>query len=216
METIFPRGNLSLVNNFSDSDIPNAKLDEVNKWKTHKVYDAVDNCNEKFIDLRCIFSEKYVNGEQNVKSRLVAKGFQEDNSDILSDSRTCNKESICLVLNIIASSKWLCCSINIKPAFLQNKNIDKVVYVKPPKEADCQDTMLRKLNMTIYGLNDASRSWYLNVKKELIGLGTIVCKSDPVVFIWYNQPKVNGLLCTHVDEFFFGGTELFKIVQMLI
>ena len=33
-----------------------------------------------------------------------------------------------------------------KTAFLQNKNIDRVVYVKPPKEADCQDTMLRKLN----------------------------------------------------------------------
>ena len=65
--------------------------------------------------------------------------------------------------------------------------------------------------MTIYRLNDASRSWYLNVKKELIGLGAIVCKSDPAVFIWYNQPKVNGLLCTHVDEFLFGGTELFKI-----
>ena len=102
--------------------------------------------------------------------------------------------------------KW---SINIKSAFLQNKNIDRVVYVKPPKEADCQDTTLWKLNTTIYGLNDASRSWYLNVKKELIGLDAIVCKSDPAVFIWHNQSKVNGLLCTHVDDFLFGGTELF-------
>ena len=42
----------SFVNNFSDSDVTNAKLDELNKWKTHKVYDTVDNCNEKFIDLR--------------------------------------------------------------------------------------------------------------------------------------------------------------------
>ena len=49
----------------------------------HKVYDAVDNCKEKSIDLRWVFSEKYVNGELNVKARLVAKGFQEDNFDIL-------------------------------------------------------------------------------------------------------------------------------------
>ena len=41
----------------------------------------------------------------------------------------------------------------------------KVVYVKPLKEADCEDTMFWKLNTTIYRLNDASRSWYLNVKK---------------------------------------------------
>ena len=114
----------SLVNNLSDFDIKNATLDELNNWKTHKVYDAVDNCNEKFIDLRSVFSEKYINGELNVKTSLVAKGFQEDNYDILSDSPTFRKESICLVLNVIASSKWLCWSIDIKSVFLQNKNIE--------------------------------------------------------------------------------------------
>ena len=145
-----------MVNNFSDFDITNAKLDELNKWKTHKVYDAVDNYNEKFIDLRWVFREKYINGELNVKARLVAKEFQEYKFGILSDSPTCSKDSMRLVLNIIASSKWLCWSIDIKSAFLQNKNIDRVVYVKPPKEADCQDTTLWKLNTTIYGLNDAS------------------------------------------------------------
>ena len=46
---------------------------------------------------------------------------------------------------------------------------NRVVYVKPPREADCQDTTLWKLSTTIYRLNGASRSWYLSVKKELIG-----------------------------------------------
>ena len=95
-----------------------------------------------------------------------------------------------------------------KTSVFTNKNIDSFVYVKCPKEANFQDTMLWKLNTTIYGPNDTSRSWYLNVKKELIGLGAIVCKSDPIVFIWHNKSKVNGLLCTHVDDFLFGGTEL--------
>ena len=45
------------------------------------------------------------------------------------------------------------------------QNIDRAIYVKPPKEAHCHDTTLWKLNTTIYGLDDASRSWYLNVKK---------------------------------------------------
>ena len=67
------------------------------------------------------FSEKSINGQLNVEACLVAKGFQEYNSDILSDSPTCSKESMRLVLNIIASSKWLCWSIDIKPAFLQTK-----------------------------------------------------------------------------------------------
>ena len=152
-----------MVNNFSDFDITNAKLDEFNTWKTHKVYDSVDNCNE--------------NGVLNFKVRLVAKGFWDDNPDILCDSPTCSKESMRLV--------------------------------KPPKEVDCQDTTLWKLNSTIYRLNDASISWYLNVKKELIGLGVIYVKSDPAVFICHTQSKTNGLLCTDLDDFLFGGTELF-------
>ena len=78
---------------------------------------------------------------------------------------------MCLILNITATSKWLCWSKDIKSAFLQNKNIDRVVHVKTPKEANCEDTTLRKLNTTIYRLNDVSRSWYLNVKKQLTGLG---------------------------------------------
>ena len=31
------------------------------------------------------------------------------------------------------------------------------------------------------------------------------------MFVWHNQSKINGLLCTYVDDFFFGGTELFLI-----
>ena len=42
----------SPVNHFLDFDVTSGKLDELNKWKTHKVCDTVDSCNEKFIDLR--------------------------------------------------------------------------------------------------------------------------------------------------------------------
>ena len=79
------------------------------------------------------------------------------------------------ILNIIVPSKWLCWSTDIKLALLQNRNVVKVVYVQPPKKRDCQDTTLWKLSTTIYRLKDVSRSWHLNIKKELIGLGTIVC-----------------------------------------
>lgn len=57
----------------------------------HKVFDAANNCNEKFINLTWFLSEKFINGELNVKHRLAAKGSQEDNSDILNYSPTCSK-----------------------------------------------------------------------------------------------------------------------------
>ena len=45
----------SSVNNFSEFDITNAKLDEFNEWKTYKFYDTVDNCSRKSRDLRWFF-----------------------------------------------------------------------------------------------------------------------------------------------------------------
>lgn len=45
-------------------------------------------------------------------------------------------KSMHLILNLITLSKWFWLSIDIKSALLQNKNIDRVLYVKPPKEAD--------------------------------------------------------------------------------
>ena len=62
---------------------------------------------DESVTLRWVFYEKYSNGELNVKVRLVTKGFQEDNSDILKDSPTCSKESMQLTST---SSKWLCLS----------------------------------------------------------------------------------------------------------
>ena len=56
METISPGESFnSLLSNFSEFNIRNAKLDELDKWKTHKVHETVDECNEIFIDLRWVF-----------------------------------------------------------------------------------------------------------------------------------------------------------------
>ena len=75
--------------------------------------------------------------------------------------------------------------------------------MKPPKEANSDPNKLWKLNTTIYSLNNASRSWYLNVKNELTKLGAETCQSDPFVFVWHSNAKLYGILCTHVDDFLF-------------
>lgn len=54
------------------------------------------------------------------------------------------------------------------------------------------------------------RSWYLNFRKELIDLNTVVCQSGPSVSARHVQAKLNGLLSTHLDDFPFGGTQLLK------
>lgn len=53
------------------------------KKKTQNVYETVNNIDHKLITLRLVHNEKYVSRKVNVKTRLVAKGFQEDVQDIL-------------------------------------------------------------------------------------------------------------------------------------
>ena len=168
------------------------------------MYEVVDFQNQKLISLRWVHTSKTQNGIKKVKSRLVAKGFQEENK-IKSDSPTCTKESLRLILNIIPSMNWMIQSIDIKSAFLQSQHIDRDVYVKPPKEAGVHQSKVWKLNTTIYGLTDASRSWYISVRDKLLSLGVRVSKLDPSVFIWHYKNKLGGVMCTHVDDFLFGG-----------
>ena len=63
----------SSFNNFSDFDITNAKLEELINWR-HIKFMVQLITNEEFIDLRWVFSEKYINGEPNVKVRWLPRG----------------------------------------------------------------------------------------------------------------------------------------------
>ena len=104
------------------------------------------------------------------KARLVARGFQEQNSEVFKGSPTCGKENLQLVLPIISTKGWDCNSIDTKSAFLQGKEIGWNVYLIQPIEAESENVVWR-LNTCIYGLGDASRNWYLSVKNELTKIG---------------------------------------------
>ena len=142
------------------------------------------------------------------KARLVARGFEEFNVDLPTDSPTCNKESLRTVISVISSKGWDINSLDVKAAFLQGKEIDRDVCLKPPKEAKCPG-ILWKLNRCVYGLDDASRFWYFRMKEELNKLECKNSKLDPALFISYNE-GLEGLLIAHVDDFLWAGTEKFE------
>ena len=47
------------------------------------------------------------------------------------------------------------------------------------------------------------------VKSELIRLGLIQLKLDNAIFSWFHHNNLEGLVACHVDDFIFGGSELF-------
>ena len=67
-----------------------------------------------------------------------------------------------------------------------------------------------KLKKCVYGLTDATKHWYLRVAEELSKLGVHKSIYDEVVFYWYHGNLLHGIICTQVDDFFWGGSARLK------
>ena len=126
------------------------------------------------------------------------------------NSPTCSKEALRIALVIMASNHWMCKSMDIKTTFLQSKELDQLVYLDPPKEANVPPGYIWKLSKCVYGLTDASRSWYLTLLEELLKSGAVVSKYDQAIFTWYFGNKLHDIIATHVNDFCFAGSEIFQ------
>ena len=80
----------------------------------------------------------------------------------------------------------------------------------PPKKFSQQGT-LWKLNKCVYGLVDASRHWFLRVKKELLSLGCKSSTADRCFFYFFKENCLEGLICVHVDDFCVVGSEYIRV-----
>ena len=198
-----------LVTNIKSSDYSEAMQKELNSWKILETYDEVDDLGQDYITVKWIFSEKEVNNTCTKKARLVARGFQENNQDLPTNSPTCNKESIRIILSVIASLQWKIHTLDVAAAFLQGKDLDREIYIKPPKQANCPGKLWR-LKKCVYGLDDASRFWYFRVKEELIRLGCEKSKYDGSLFSYHHECELQGLISLHVDDFMWAGTDSFE------
>ena len=79
----------------------------------------------------------------------------------------------------------------------------------PPPEDAYSNAKLWKLNTAVYGLCDASRSWYLKVSQELLNNGATKSVYDNALFYWRASNKLQRIICCHVDDFFFAESRLF-------
>ena len=188
-----------------------AKASELNSWADNRVFTKVTDCGQDRIQTRWVCTYKDLNGGKVAKARLVAKGFQDpDAASTRSDSPTCAKESLRLVLMLIASNKWTLNSMDIKTAFLQGMKFDRDVYLLPPPEAKVEKGYIWKLNKCVYGLTDASRVWYLTVRDQLLKFGMKVSAHDEAVFVYHHSGHMQGIVSAHVDDFCWAGTNLFE------
>ena len=192
---------------FENQVVLEAKEKELQSWRENNVYEEVEDNGQRAISTRWIVTEKLKGGEKICKARLVARGFEEEMADWEKDAPTCNAELLKLCLTIIKLKKWNCYTLDVKTAYLQGDEIQREVYLKPPVEGDWNG--LWKLKKTVYGLKDAAKAWYCKVVSVVKELGGERSRLEPNVFYWRKENKLVGILCSHVDDFCYGGNEWF-------
>ena len=145
--------------------------------------------------------------KKKCKGRIVARGFQEQEKP-QSDSPAVLRALVKTFVVTAANEGFEICSIDITGAFLQAEDLDREVFVKPPKDIR-KDGILWRLKKPLYGLYDSSRKFYIRVKKMSKDFGLEVLEGDAAYFYMMKDGKLYGQISTHVDDFNMAGEKEF-------
>ena len=184
-----------------------AKENELAKLEQFQTYEEVTDLGQRTLSTRWVISDK----NAVTKARLVVRGFEENDIEIRRDSPTVGKGALRLLISIAVMEKWIVKTTDIKSAFLQGKEIERDVYIKPPRESKTPKGFIWKLKHGLYGLKDGARQFYDSVREELLKLGFIQCKLDPALFYLLTENGLSGIICCHVDDFLHAGDQYFEI-----
>ena len=111
-------------------------------------------------------------------------------------------------MDIAVKSNFKLAPVNIRAAFLQSRTLDRDVFVEPPPDIKKQG-VIWKLKKPLYGLDDASRKFWLQVKEVLMEIGLKVMEGDEAFYYLHQSGELMGAVIMHVDDFTLAGTEDF-------
>ena len=146
-----------------------------------------------------------MNNKMIYKARLVCLGYMETLPDV--DSPTVDKSNMRLFAALCGIFGLRPKSMDIKSAFLQSSELDREVYVRPPKDLK-KANVIWLLRKPLYGLVDSSKNWYKTFSKFLVDLGLTISKFDKALFFLYSN-RLEGVCIIHVDDVMYAGSVKF-------
>ena len=150
-----------------------AKLEEIKKIvEQFKAVEVVKDVGQFRISSRFVlWYKKSSDGKVVTRARLVARGY-ESRDDVPSDSPTLDQLNLKAILLLAQVHKMQVIALDIKAAFLQGIPLDdRDVFLSPPREAEVPPGHIWKLNIAIYGLDDASLRFHWKVKEVMLKCG---------------------------------------------
>ena len=197
------------TNQHNKPEVIAAKETELKNLQDYETYEEVQDTGQDRITSRWVVTMKEAHDGQKTKckARLVARGFQEEEPP-LSDSPTVLRESNKLFTAVAANEGFKVLSIDIRAAFLQSKELKREVFLVPPKDI-LKPGILWKLRKPLYGLNDASRRFWLRVKEVFGNEDMKTLPGDEAFYYKHVGDNLVGMVITHVDDFQIAGRDEF-------
>ena len=150
------------------------------------------------------------------KCRIVAQGFSQRPGVDFDDTfaPVCRYATLRNFLAVCAASELQIRQLDVKVAFL-NATLDEVVYARPP--AGYQSTIPRsvwRLYKALYGLRQAPRAWYSELRNKLRQLGFTISDADPSLFV-LQSAEGTVLALIYVDDCLIAARSVSEIQPIL-
>ncbi|CAH9086016.1 unnamed protein product [Cuscuta europaea] len=182
-----------------------AMLDEFQALKKNHTWSLVPSTStQNIIGCKWVFRVKQ-NPDGSIaryKARLVAKGFHQRPGVDFTDtfSPVVKPATVRVILTLAISQNWHIHQLDVNNAFLQGTLTDRV-YMQQPQ--GFTDPMLPDhvclLHKALYGLRQAPRAWYCELRTFLLQSGFQNSKSDVSLFTFTAHGSILFLL-VYVDD----------------
>lgn len=137
------------------------------------------------------------------KARLVARGFsQRPGVDYYETFAPTPAASCIRMMAAIACELQLdLCHFDVQQAFVQAE-LQELVLMRMPQGCGDLSGKVMRLNRSLYGLKQASRSWHRHLVTRLKSLSFEQSLADPCVFRLIEAGSVSIIAVVHVDDIF--------------
>ena len=164
---------------------------EVESLENNNTWTLVDKPKDKnVLPGKWVYKVKYgADGHvDKYKARYVAKGFaQVEGLDFFETyAPTCKPETFRSLLAVAAQKDFHLGQMDVKSAYLHSP-IEEEIYLEQPegfaKRGENEQTLVCKLNKSIYGLKQAAKNWYDSLANLLIKNGFQRSRNDYCFFL---------------------------------
>lgn len=195
-------------------------IEEINAQIRNGTHELVPpRLDQNIVGCKWIFTIKYLpdGSIDRYKARLVARGFHQQQGKDFTDtfSPVIKSTTVRSVLHLAVNSDWSIRQIDVNNAFLQGRLSDEVYVTQPPGFVD-QDHphYVCRLKKALYGLRQAPRAWYQELRNYLLTLGFVNSVADTSLFIRRKGSEVLYVL-VYVDDMLITGNAKPAIAHLI-